>query len=104
MILGGTYEKNNWSTQPDYKAAEYTLKSCFELDPALAANGGKSWKDIEILGINVAFRPCRTGGARVELERRKVGDGWKKPAPEIQGGELGRPVGVVHAYGFAGVG
>lgn len=103
MILGGTYEKNNWSTLPNYKAAEYTLKSCFELDPLLA-DGGASWRDIEIIGVNVGFRPCREGGARVQLERRRLGDGWRKPAPDLPKGDRGRPVGAVHAYGFAGVG
>lgn len=61
-------------------------------------------KDIEVVGINVGIRPCRVGGARVELEKRRMGDGWKHPAPKLNNDYMGREVGVVHAYGFAGVG
>lgn len=79
------------------------MKGCFELDPGLA-NGGSSWRDIEVVSINVGLRPARQGGARVELEKRKIGDGTKGGAPPIAKQELGREVSVIHAYGFAGVG
>lgn len=44
---------------------------------------------VEIISHNVGLRPAREGGARIELERRKVG---------------GRKVGVIHAYGFGSAG
>jgi len=102
-VCGGTYGRHDYSTLPDLDAAEQILKGCFELDPLLA-NGGTSWKDIDVVSINVGLRPSRQGGARVELERRKVGDNTRDAGPRMPLGEIGRKVAVIHAYGFGGVG
>lgn len=80
------------------------MKACFELEPRLAPNGG-SWRDIEVISHNVGLRPARDGGARVELERRKLGETARgiEPAGHTQNAAK-REVGVVHAYGFGSAG
>lgn len=88
---------------PDFEQAKRTLQDCFQLDPRLA-NGGNSWQDIDVVSVNVGIRPCREGGPRVELERRKVGDAWEYGLPRVERRDAARRVAVIHAYGFGGVG
>ncbi|OXG14759.1 D-amino-acid oxidase [Cryptococcus neoformans Tu401-1] len=109
VVLGGVYQKDNWSTLPDLKEAERILKDCYNLAPELAGPNGKSWKDIEIISHNVGLRPARKGEPRLEIEEREVGAGANEGnaydvAPMI--GRIGerRKVAVVHAYGIGSAG
>jgi hypothetical protein len=103
VIIGGTYEKGVYSTLPDLAQAKRTLQDCYQLDPRLAGEGGTSWQDIQVMSVNVGIRPCREGGPRVELERRKIRDFWQHGLPPI-GTRSDREVSVIHTYGFGGVG
>jgi D-amino-acid oxidase len=103
--LGGTYLLHSYSSLPDLKEAERIMRQCYELDPLLAGPNGKSWRDIKVVSHGVGLRPAREGGARVELERRVIGEyeGDKGClVPPVQG--KGREVGVVHAYGLGAAG
>lgn len=103
VIVGGCSLKDNWSTQPDPAMAERILQAAFKACPAIA-NGGKSWKDIEVLAHNVGLRPAREGGMRLELERRKIGQDKTGLVPRRgQAGE-GRDVACIHAYGIGPAG
>nr|XP_019045105.1 D-amino-acid oxidase [Kwoniella bestiolae CBS 10118]OCF24035.1 D-amino-acid oxidase [Kwoniella bestiolae CBS 10118] len=103
VVLGGHYRTNDWSTNTDLVEAERILKDCYNLCPRLAGPNGKSWKDIEVVAHNVGLRPAREGGARLELERRVIGQ--QGSTNLIPGGvSAGRKVGVVHAYGVGGAG
>lgn len=105
VILGGTFLKDDWSTVPDLGVAERILENAYKLCPDLS--GGKGWEEIEVVKHNVGLRPCREGGARIELEKRKVGARDKKN-PLIPGKTQGkgkeREVAVVHAYGIGPAG
>jgi hypothetical protein len=104
IILGGTYIPNSHSCQPDLREAERIMKACFELEPRLAPEGG-SWRDIEVISHNVGLRPAREGGARVELERRRLGDSARGIEPARNSKSAGKwEVAVVHAYGFGSAG
>ena len=100
VILGGTFLKDDWSTTPDLQVAERILRNAYKLCPDLS--GGKGWEEIEVVKHNVGLRPCREGGARIELEHRVVG----KRNPLIPANSRGkeREVGVVHAYGIGPAG
>ncbi|WVQ72667.1 hypothetical protein IAR50_002226 [Cryptococcus sp. DSM 104548] len=109
VVLGGVYQPHAWDTLPSLPEAERILKDCFDLAPALAGPGGKSWRDIEIVSHNVGLRPARDGGARLEIEEYELGQGASRKggydiAPKA--GKVGerRKVGVVHAYGIGSAG
>ena len=99
VILGGTFLPNVYSTLPDMKTAERILKNAYKLCPALS--NGQGWEKIEVLKHNVGLRPCREGGARIELEERVTGEGKLLPA-SVRGSR--RKVAVVHAYGIGPAG
>jgi len=99
VILGGTFLPNVYSTLPDPEVAERILKNAYDLCPALS--NGQGWEKIEVVKHNVGLRPCREGGARIELEERMTGEGKLLPA-SVKG--KGRKVGVVHAYGIGPAG
>jgi prepilin-type processing-associated H-X9-DG protein len=102
VILGGTYDADNYSPLPSTEIVEGILQRNFALDPNLAPGG--TWRDIEVLSVNVGLRPARKAGQRVELERRRIGDGATGASPTASLADRGRSVGVIHAYGFGGVG
>ncbi|MFI5938474.1 FAD-dependent oxidoreductase [Actinoplanes sp. NPDC051494] len=77
VVLGGTYEENDWSLTPDPAIRDAILERCLALVPELAG--------APVLGEKVGLRPARHGGPRVEAEK------WP-------GGT------VVHAYGHGGAG
>jgi D-amino-acid oxidase len=85
FILGGTYLVGNANTQADRKTGERILRECSALMQGFASTDA----GVEVISHNVGLRPAREGGARIELERRAVG---------------GRPVGLIHAYGFGSAG
>lgn len=103
VICGGTYNRDNWITQPSMKVAERILRSCYALDPRLAGPDGKSWRDIEVVSHNVGLRPSREGGVRLEVEQRVVGGITPDLAPKSRT-DRQRSVTVVHAYGPGGTG
>ena len=103
VVCGGTYNKDNWITQPNMAEAERILRACYALDPRLAGPNSKSWQDIEVVSHNVGLRPSRVGGVRLELERRIVG-GTSQPLAPRSRTDRQRGVAVVHAYGPGGTG
>ncbi|EWC47916.1 D-amino-acid oxidase [Drechslerella stenobrocha 248] len=82
-ILGGCYQKGNWSPDIDHNLANRIMKRCVDICPELT--GGKGIEGLDIIRHGVGLRPWREGGARIEKET-------------IDG------VNVVHNYGAAGWG
>ena len=82
-VLGGTYQKGNWESQPDPNQALRIMKRAVEICPALT--GGKGVEALSVIRHGVGLRPLRTGGVRIEKE--KIEDVW-----------------VVHNYGHGGWG
>jgi D-amino-acid oxidase len=109
VILGGTTEKDNYSTLPNMENAERILRETYDLCPELVEESrrekGEGWEGIEVVAHNVGLRPAREGGMRLELEERKIGQGTKEGLmPRIGKKGLGREVAVVHAYGIGSAG
>ncbi|EEH22649.2 hypothetical protein PABG_04860 [Paracoccidioides brasiliensis Pb03] len=88
-ILGGSYQKHNWESQPDPSLAVRIMKRCVELCPDLVGKDGngkqRGIEGLDIIRHGVGLRPLREGGVRLEAER-------------IGG------VPVVHNYGHGGFG
>jgi D-amino-acid oxidase len=82
-IIGGTYMKGSWESQPDPNQAMRIMTRAVRICPALT--GGKGIEGLSVIRHGVGLRPGREGGVRIEKEM--VGDGW-----------------VVHNYGHAGWG
>jgi D-amino-acid oxidase len=82
-ILGGTYQKGSWESQPDPNQALRIMKRAVELCPELT--GGKGIEALSVIRHGVGLRPLRTSGVRIEKE--KIGQTW-----------------VVHNYGHGGWG
>ena len=82
-VIGGTYQKGNWESQPDPNQALRIMKRAVELCPALT--GGKGIEALSVVRHGVGLRPLRLEGVRIEKE--KIGDTW-----------------VVHNYGHGGWG
>jgi D-amino-acid oxidase len=80
IVLGGTDEEGNESTQPDPEATRGILRRCANLAPAFA-----SITEDDILSVVCGLRPVRST-VRVEAER---------PAPDRL---------LVHNYGHGGAG
>ncbi|EMD59743.1 hypothetical protein COCSADRAFT_100696 [Bipolaris sorokiniana ND90Pr] len=81
VILGGSRQDNDWSSEWDEELGQDILRRCCELCPEL----GKP-EEVQVLARNVGLRPSRKGGMRIETEVGK----WKVP--------------IVHCYGHAGAG
>ncbi|TID30560.1 hypothetical protein CANINC_000915 [Pichia inconspicua] len=77
IILGGTKDIKNKSKEVDYNEISTLIENARLRFPELFYDNGK----LEILRVNVGFRPSRNGGVRLE----KIGC-------------------VVHVYGFGGSG
>ncbi|QSS58638.1 D-amino acid oxidase [Histoplasma capsulatum] len=88
-ILGGTYQKNNWESQPDPSTAVRIMKRCVDLCPNLVgkdANGKqRGIEGLDIIRHGVGLRPLREGGVRMETET------------------IGNVI-IVHNYGHGGFG
>jgi D-amino-acid oxidase len=82
-ILGGTYQKGNWDSQPDPNQALRIMTRAVEICPALT--GGKGIEALSIIRHGVGLRPLRLSGVRIEKE--KIGATW-----------------IVHNYGHGGWG
>lgn len=99
VVIGGVYQPHRWDQWPEWKTAEHILRKAFAWCPELA-EGGNSWKDIEIVAHNVGFRTGRDEGMRLSLERRRIGDGTRRELMPKEGRKgFGRNVAVIHAYG-----
>ncbi|KAH9837235.1 nucleotide-binding domain-containing protein [Rhodofomes roseus] len=98
VLLGGTFQPDNWDTSVDVATAKGILERCAALAPQL--------KDAEtrILRHNVGLRPARKGGPRVEAAWTDVPlKSELLPLPESDGRVNGRVL-LVHAYGFGAAG
>jgi D-amino-acid oxidase len=82
-ILGGSYQKGNWESQPDPDLAIRIMKRSVEMCPRLT--NGKGIEHLDIVRHGVGLRPVREAGPRVEKEL-------------IEG------LWVVHNYGHGGAG
>ncbi|GAB1640927.1 FAD-dependent oxidoreductase [Krasilnikovia sp. MM14-A1259] len=77
VVLGGTWDVDEWDTRPDPAVSEAILARCVALVPQLAG--------AEVVAERVGLRPARRGGPRVAAQRCPLGT-------------------VVHAYGHGGAG
>lgn len=102
VILGGTYIEDDYSTLPDPKVAEMICSEAYRLCPALG--NGKGVEGFKIVSHNVGLRPVRTGGMRLELEKRRLGKGVIHELLPHEGKTMERDVAVVHAYGIGPAG
>jgi D-amino-acid oxidase len=82
-VLGGTYQKGNWESQPDPNQALRIMKRAVEICPALTR--GKGIEALSVIRHGVGLRPLRLNGVRIAKE--KIGPTW-----------------VVHNYGHGGWG
>ncbi|MFF7362032.1 FAD-dependent oxidoreductase [Streptomyces sp. NPDC008125] len=78
LVLGGTAQDDDWSTEPDPRIAAGIVARCARIRPEIAG--------ARVLGHRVGLRPARDAGVRIEAE-------------DLPGG--GR---VVHNYGHGGAG
>ncbi|OJJ50872.1 hypothetical protein ASPZODRAFT_126836 [Penicilliopsis zonata CBS 506.65] len=83
-VIGGSYQKDNWESQPDPNLAVRIMKRAVALWPNLVAEG-QGIEGLDIIRHGVGLRPVREGGPRVAKD---VVDG----------------VPVVHNYGHGGFG
>ncbi|KAI5808963.1 D-amino-acid oxidase [Peziza echinospora] len=88
-VLGGSYQKGNWDSQPDHNLAVRIMKRCIQYCPELV-KPGQGIEGLDVIRHSVGLRPLRIGGARVEREVLKV-DGQEG-------------LRVVHNYGAGGFG
>lgn len=82
-ILGGSYQKGNWESQPDANLAMRIMKRAVQLCPELTSGAGV--EGLDIIRHGVGLRPLRAAGARIEKE--KINGAW-----------------VIHNYGHGGYG
>jgi D-amino-acid oxidase len=83
-ILGGTYQKGSWESQPNPNTAVSIMKRAIELCPSLV-KPGQGIEGLSIIRHGVGLRPLREAGVRIEKE--KIEGTW-----------------VVHNYGHGGWG
>lgn len=82
-VIGGSYQKGNWESQPDPNLATRIMKRAVQACPELT--GGKGIETLDVIRHAVGLRPVREGGTRIEKER--MGKLW-----------------IVHNYGAGGAG
>lgn len=73
-VLGGTYQKGNWETNPDQGMTDRIIKRAVVLRPGLVAPG-KGVEDVRIIRQSVGLRPYRKSGVRVAADLETLGDG-----------------------------
>lgn len=83
-ILGGSYQKDNWESQPDPNLALRIMKRAVQICPQLTDGSGID--RLEIIRHGVGLRPFRTAGPRIEKE------------------QVNRSLWLVHNYGHGGYG
>lgn len=85
-VLGGTYQKGNWNTEPDTGITTRIIKRCSSLRPDLVRDG--QGEEVKVVRSMVGLRPYRWAGVRIEAEFDTIGNGTL----------------LVHNYGHAGWG
>ena len=94
VLLGGTFEPNNWDTSISIPTANRILARAKEVMPAL------NEPTTRIHAHNVGLRPAREGGPRVEAQFVNVpGTDDLIPKPSDISADSATRL-VVHAYGF----
>ncbi|KAI9838173.1 MAG: hypothetical protein M1838_004662, partial [Thelocarpon superellum] len=71
-ILGGTFQKDKWESQPDPNQALRIMKRAVDVCPELT--GGKGTEALDVVRHAVGLRPLREGGIR--LEKEKINGVW----------------------------
>lgn len=98
VLLGGTYEANNWDTSISVPSANRILARAKEVVPAL------NEPTTRIHAHNVGLRPAREGGPRVEAQFINVPSTDDLiPRPSDASADTKTSL-VVHAYGFGPAG
>ncbi|RMZ76253.1 hypothetical protein DV738_g5060, partial [Chaetothyriales sp. CBS 135597] len=82
-VLGGSYQKGKWESQPDPNLAIRIMKRAVQACPQLT--GGKGIEHLDIIRHGVGLRPVREAGTRIEKEHKG----------NVQ---------IVHNYGAGGAG
>lgn len=94
VLLGGTFEANNWDTSINIPTANRILARAKEVMPAL------NEPTTRIHAHNVGLRPAREGGPRVEAQLISVPSTDDLiPRPSDASADTKARL-VVHAYGF----
>ncbi len=94
VLVGGTFQPNNWDTSLSIPTARDMLARAKELVPALAE------PTTRIQAHNVGLRPAREGGPRVEAQFVDLpSEDTLVPKLSETSGKT-RSILVVHAYGF----
>jgi len=83
-VIGGSYQKGNWESQPDPNLTQRILERAVELVPELV-KPGQGPEGLDVIRSYAGLRPLRIGGVRLETE---VIDG----------------INIVHNYGAGGFG
>ena len=78
VILGGTFQLNDWNTIPTENDTQKILRMCSKALPAL--------EHIRHGKVQVGLRPYRDNGVRLEHEKTSVG------------------MDIIHCYGHSGAG
>jgi D-amino-acid oxidase len=95
VLLGGTFQINNWDTSIDIPTARGILARAQELAPELAH------PPLRIHAHNVGLRPAREGGPRVEVQQFVVAPSKDSLVPKLSEASTDtKTTLVVHAYGF----
>ena len=94
VLIGGTFQPNNWDTSVSIPTARGILARAKELVPALAG------PTTRIHAHNVGLRPAREGGPRVEVQSVDV-PSKDDLVPELSDASADTKTSlVIHAYGF----
>ncbi|KZT72867.1 FAD dependent oxidoreductase [Daedalea quercina L-15889] len=96
VLLGGTFQPDNWDTSLDVDTARGILERCGMLAPQLKD------KETRVLRHNVGLRPARKGGPRVEAAWTDVP--LKSELLHESGTNVHGRVLLAHAYGFGAAG
>lgn len=96
VLLGGTYQKNNWDLSVDFETAKTIWECCTEFIPILKA------ESTQVVSHNVGLRPARENGPRIELEWMDLP--LRRDFMHGHGRGIARKYPVVHCYGFGGAG
>ena len=95
VLIGGTFEPNNWDTSISIPTADGILARAKEVVPAL------NDPTTRIHAHNVGLRPAREGGPRVEAQFIDVPSKDNLiPRPASAASADTKTRLVVHAYGF----
>lgn len=76
IILGGTFQENNWNLEADPKDTEAIIQRCAKLNPIFS--------EVEIIDVLIGLRPVRP---EVRLEHERKGNNY-----------------IIHNYGHGGAG